>query len=98
VVFEAMAHGLPLIVSDIGGPGNVVDESCGIRVHPVSPDQYAHELAAAVTRLATDPRLRHALGDAARLRAAEVALWPSKIRQMEAIYSDVQAAHGRPGG
>ena len=98
VVFEAMAHGLPLIVSDIGGPGNVVDESCGIRVHPVSPDQYAHELAAAGTRLATDPRRRHALGDAARLRAAEVALWPSKIRQMEAIYSDVQAAHGRPGG
>jgi glycosyltransferase involved in cell wall biosynthesis len=91
VVFEAMAYGLPLIVSDLGGPGNVVDESCGIRLHPVSPDQYASELGDAVRRLATDPRLRQSLGEGARLRANEIALWSSKVRQMEEIYADVLA-------
>lgn len=93
VVFEAMAHGLPLIVSDIGGPGNVVDESCGVRLHPVSPDQYARDLADAVTRLVTDGELRRRLGDAARRRVAEVALWDSKAAQLDAVYADVLAAH-----
>jgi glycosyltransferase involved in cell wall biosynthesis len=95
VVFEAMAHGLPLLVSDIGGPGNVVDESCGIRVHPVAPDGYAVDLAAAITRLA-DPRLRGLLGEGARARAAEVALWDSKVEHLEAIYAEVLA--GRQAG
>ena len=95
VVFEAMAHGLPLIVSDIGGPGNVVDESCGIRLHPVSPEGYARDLAAAITQLATDPALRAALGEGARRRVAEVALWDSKVRQLEAVYADVLAAQAR---
>ncbi len=93
VVFEAMSYGLPLIVSDLGGPGNVVDESCGIRLHPQSPDQYAADLAAAYGRLAADPGLRRALGESARQRAIEVALWDSKIRQLEAIYASVQASH-----
>ncbi len=92
VVFEAMSYGLPLIVSDLGGPGNVVDESCGIRLHPQSPDQYAADLAAAYGRLTADPGLRRALGESARQRAIEVALWDSKIRQLEAIYASVQAA------
>jgi glycosyltransferase involved in cell wall biosynthesis len=91
VVFEAMAHSLPLIVSDIGGPGNVVDESCGIRLHPVSPDQYARDLAAAISRLVADSALRGSLGEGARRRVAEVALWDSKVAQLEAIYADVLA-------
>jgi glycosyltransferase involved in cell wall biosynthesis len=95
VVFEAMAHGLPLIVSDVGGPGNVVDESCGIRLHPVSPDQYARDLAAAVTRLAMDSGLRHTLGEGARRRVTEVALWDSKVSRLDAVYADVLASRSR---
>ncbi|MGH3070413.1 MAG: glycosyltransferase [Streptosporangiaceae bacterium] len=94
VVFEAMAHGLPLVVSDIGGPGNVVDESCGIRVHPVTPPEYAQDLAGAITRLA-GPGLRGRLGEGARARVAEVALWDSKVRHLEAIYADVLASPPR---
>jgi glycosyltransferase involved in cell wall biosynthesis len=88
VAFEAMAHGLPLIVADIGGPGNVVDESCGIRLHPVTPLAYARDLAAAIERLA-DPGLRARLAGGARARATEVALWDSKVRQLEGIYTEV---------
>jgi glycosyltransferase involved in cell wall biosynthesis len=89
VPFEAMAYGLPLVVSDVGGPGNVVDESCGIRLHPVSPDRYAHDLASAIARLVIDPGLRWTLGEAARRRMTEIGLWDGKVGQMEAIFAEI---------
>lgn len=95
VTFEAMGHGLPVLVSDLGGPGNVVDDSCGIRVHPQSPEQYARDLAAAMAKLVTDPELRRSLGAGARRRVAEIGLWDSKIGQLEAIYAEVLAARSR---
>ena len=78
VTFEAMGHSLPLVVSDRGGPGAVVDETCGIRVHPDSPGQYAQELASALARLVREPAVRLALGEGARRRAREVGLWESQ--------------------
>lgn len=89
VTFEAMSHGLPVVVSDLGGPAAVVDETCGIRVHPVSPEQYAHDLASAVARLVRDPRLRRSLGEGGRRRVAEAGLWESKAERMDAIYASV---------
>lgn len=94
VVFEAMGYGLPLVVSDIGGPGAAVDESCAIRVSPANPDQFADDLAAAITRLVDDPHLRVTLGAAARQRVAETALWDRKVEQLEALYDDVLAQRG----
>ena len=96
VTFEAMSHGLPVVVSDAGGPGSVVDDTCGIRVHPVSPEQYAGDLAAALTRLVTEPELRRALGAGGRRRVREIGLWESKARQLEQIYASVLA--GLPAG
>jgi glycosyltransferase involved in cell wall biosynthesis len=95
VVFEAMAHGLPVVVSDIGGPGAVVDETCGIRVHPIRPDQYAHELAAALAELVKDPERRQALGQGARNRVIQVGLWENKVCQLESIFSDIIAADAK---
>jgi glycosyltransferase involved in cell wall biosynthesis len=91
VVFESMGYGLPLVVSDLGGPGFVVDESCGIRVHPESPEQYARDLAAAITRLVDDPELRARLGAGARRRVTEIAVWDRKVEQLEALYDDLLA-------
>lgn len=89
VTFEAMGHGLPVLVSDIGGPGAVVDDTCGIRIHPESPEQYARDLAAALARLVAQPGLRRSLGEGARRRVSEIGLWDSKARQIEAIYAKV---------
>jgi glycosyltransferase involved in cell wall biosynthesis len=93
VVFEAMSYGLPLIVSDIGGPGAVVDETSGIRLHPESPDQYARSIAAAITQLVMDRNLRLKLGDGARRRVGEVGLWDSRVDRLEEIFDDV-CGHG----
>ena len=89
VAFEAMGWGLPLIVSDIGGPGAAVDDSCGIRIHPERPEQYASDIAEAIVRLTRDPVLRRRLGDAARSRVTDVGLWDSKIDRIDALYRDL---------
>ena len=86
-----MSNGLPVVVSDLGGPGNVVDETCGIRVHPVSPEQYARDLAAALTGLVRNPERRRALGEGGRRRATEIGLWDSKAQQLEEIFAKILA-------
>jgi glycosyltransferase involved in cell wall biosynthesis len=91
VAFEAMGFGLPLIVADRGGPGNAVDESCGIRVTAHSPDQLARDIAEAYTVLCKDPELRTSMGAAARRRVAGIGLWDSKITAMEGIFQSVLA-------
>lgn len=89
VVFESMGHGVPLIVTDLGGPGSFVDDTCAIRVHPSTPDQFAADLAVAITRLVDDPALRADLGAGARRRALDIALWDRKVEHLEALWSDV---------
>lgn len=92
VAFEAMSFGLPLIVCDRGGPGNVVDDSCGIKLPAVSPDQLARDVAGAVRELAADPGRRLALGAGARARVARIALWDAKIDDVDALYEQVLSA------
>ena len=96
VAFEAMGWGLPLIVSDIGGPGAAVDDTCGFRVHPSTPGQFARDLASAIDRLAADPELRVRLGRAARKRVAAVGLWDAKIERGPTRSTTNSQSLGRP--
>jgi glycosyltransferase involved in cell wall biosynthesis len=67
-ILEAMATGLPVIASDVGGvPELVIDGETGLLVPPGDPDA----LAAAIRRLLEDPPLAHRLGEAGRVRVAE---------------------------
>jgi glycosyltransferase involved in cell wall biosynthesis len=61
VCYEAAAHGLPLIVTPMGG-GRIADKENAI----VVPRQNPQELASALRRLASDPDLRLRMGKAAR--------------------------------
>jgi glycosyltransferase involved in cell wall biosynthesis len=65
-VLEAMAAGLPVVASRVGGvPEQVTDGETGLLVEPGNPD----ELTAALARLTQDAELRRRLGAAARVRA-----------------------------
>ena len=63
-IIEAMAHGLPVIASDVGGIPDLLTAETGILVPPGD----AAALAGAMRRLASDPDLRAAMGRAARER------------------------------
>lgn len=89
VVFEAMSQGLPVITSTLGGPGHVVDESCGISVAPGDPRAYAEGLAAAIVELADHPERIATLSAGALRRMKSLALWPNKIRSLFFLYGEV---------
>lgn len=89
VTFEAMGFSLPLVVSDRGGPGSAVDETCAIKVSPVTPVQFGADIAAAVRRLVEDRELRISLGEGARRRVADIALWDRKFDRLDRLFAEV---------
>ncbi|MFF5262488.1 glycosyltransferase [Actinomadura viridis] len=81
-VLEAMAAGLPVIVTAVGElPGIVTDGRDGLLVPPRDPAA----LAAAIGRIAADPELRAALGAAARRTAQRYGVGECVARH-EAVY------------
>jgi glycosyltransferase involved in cell wall biosynthesis len=67
-VLEAMAAGLPVVASRVGGvPELVVPDETGLLVEPGDPD----DLAAALLRVVRDRELRRRLGAAGRARAEQ---------------------------
>jgi glycosyltransferase involved in cell wall biosynthesis len=64
---EAMAIGRPVILSDVGGAREMIDD--GIEGYVVSPTELAARLPALIAALYADRRKRQQMGQAARLRA-----------------------------
>jgi glycosyltransferase involved in cell wall biosynthesis len=94
-VIEAMAYGVPPIVTDVGGsPELVVDGSSGLVVPPGD----ALALAAAITRLYRDPKLRRRLGEQARRRLAEHFYIGDTVEKTLAIYRELRSPAGGTGG
>lgn len=63
-IIEAMAHGLPIIASEVGGIPDMIDSESGVLVPPGDADA----LSRAIIRLAEDDSLRIRMGKAARER------------------------------
>lgn len=87
VVLEALAQGLPVVCLDLGGPGVVVDDSCGIRVNTrdISQNDVVHAMAESLLNLARQPQLREKLGNGAMERVKQFN-WRSLV---ERIYESV---------
>jgi glycosyltransferase involved in cell wall biosynthesis len=82
VVLEAMAAGLPVVVSDRVGAADLVDDGVnGLVVPAGDPDA----LAEAMRRLEVDPDLRARLGAAARA-TAETNTWVDYGDRLAAVY------------
>ena len=97
VVLEAMSYGLPLVVADRGGPGFMVDDTCGFRLPVSNPEQFACQIAAAIRKFAQAPDLIARMGAAAREKVRRQFLWDSKVGQMTEMYESVLAAAGCRG-
>lgn len=85
VVLEAMAHGLPVVVSGATYCGISGLLSDGANALLVEDPRSATQLAAALNRITGDQALRSRLGEQARLFASRFG-WEDIARQQEALY------------
>lgn len=81
-VIEAMAHGLPVIASEVGGIPDLLTPETGILVPPGD----AAALAEAMRRLASDPHLRSAMGRAARERYLKLSSPDAVLPLLQSTY------------
>lgn len=85
-LFEAMACGVPVIVTDLPGQADIVTlNACGIVVPPNDPDA----IALAVARLAEHPDLARSMGERARSGAVERYSWDAAAAATQAILVDL---------
>ena len=92
-VLEALAHGLPVVCTDLGGPGRIVDNRCGRVIATASKTADAvDDIAAHLRELACNRGLRDSLSIGARRRA-----WEFDFRRLvESIYSKNTADAASP--
>lgn len=86
VVLECLSHGVPVVCLALGGPGLIVNDSCGRVVAPGSVTQTVQRLADAVAELFHDPALFHSLRQAGPERAASYSL----PRTVASTYADIE--------
>jgi L-malate glycosyltransferase len=87
-VLEASACERPVVVSDVGGLPEVVEQGVtGIVVPPENP----LELAIALERLVLEPELRKQMGKAGRKRVFTDYVWKQNVSQMIELYEAISS-------
>ena len=81
-LLEALASGLPVVVTPGAGMPEITTAGAGLEV---APDAAA--LASALTALLADPARRQQMGAAARRLVAAHYTWPAVAEQLEAVYT-----------
>ena len=84
-ILEAMATGLPIVSTDVGGIPELITKDVGILV----PPNDAQALADAICDLIASPNKRQLLGEKARLRVLQNFTFRSMIREREKLFIDL---------
>lgn len=90
VVIEALALGVPVICHDICGFGNVVNDTCGIKIPMVNPSKSIKDFADTIKKLANNPALLKDLSKGAFNRASEFT-WEYKMDAMTSTYNEIMS-------
>lgn len=82
-VLEAMASGLPVIATNVGGNAELVDHG---RTGEIVPSDDVEAMAQALLRMATDPERAAAMGQEARAEVAQRFSLQSMVSAYRALY------------
>lgn len=84
VVLEAMAARLPIVCLNLGGPGVIVDDTCGwiVATSGKSARDVVNELAEGLIRLASDDVLRKICGNNSGERIQKRFTWDKVVRKV----------------
>jgi glycosyltransferase involved in cell wall biosynthesis len=91
VILEAMASGLPVIATDVGGAREAIENGrTGFIVPPHNPEA----LAQYVSRILADPGLRLEMGRAGRQRSVLVFGLEALVQRYDSFYRELMSAPG----
>lgn len=92
VLYTGLAFGMPMVVTDVGGPGEVARQSGAVLAVPPGDPK---ALAAAIGELAGDPAARSDLGSRAAEAARTIYSWGRVADATVAVYEEAIRAAGR---
>lgn len=95
VTFEAMGHGLPLIVCNRGGPGVAADDRCAFRLEVSTEANLVSDIASSVETLLGNHALAVDMGKHARVRAESTAMWSHRVDQFDELLSTLDIDRSR---
>jgi glycosyltransferase involved in cell wall biosynthesis len=89
VVAEALSYGLPVICFKNCGPGEFIDENCGIRIDYGRYDSSITDFANAISKIYIDDRIYNRLSEGAVHRFKSRFDWNLKGEQLSEVYEKV---------
>jgi glycosyltransferase involved in cell wall biosynthesis len=90
-ILEAMAAGVPVVATNVGGIPMAVDERCGVLI----PPRDAARLSQSLIEILGDASRRKAMGAAARERAARHFSAAALVPRVEQVWEEIV---GSPNG
>ncbi len=96
VVLEAMALGVPVLIVDYAGPGELVDEHTGFKVPLGSREDIISDFGLELARLTKAPDEIAQKGQAARAYVQDKLTWAQKAAQLREIYRWVLGEQDKP--
>ncbi len=91
-ILEAMASGVPVVTTNVGGPAFLIDEQGG----RVVPMRDALKLADALIEVLSSEALQRSMGQYNRRRIEQEFDWSRSLDKMEAVYEKVLSGRADP--
>jgi glycosyltransferase involved in cell wall biosynthesis len=91
-ILEAMASGIPVVTTNVGGPAYLIREEGG----RVVPMRDAGGLATALTEILASPALQRSMGTYNRTRIEQEFDWSRSLDRMECVYERILSRGADP--